>query len=264
MAKRKICAFCGSSDSKITNEHVWPLWARELLGGGPSSVTGYRSKEEHFGSVQFCVKATDTGLKVNAVCRVRCNSGWMAKLEDAARVVLAPIIRGDAFVTFNAEGRRLVALWGLKTAMVLELTSKDSLYFDQQDREALRALYEPPDWLMVWVGRYSGANMTSGFGVKLDYSASVGQERVGFSALCSTITIGQLCVQVLSLRPPKSFVGATFKFNEGWGTRLHCIWPNTSDVFWPPADIIDGQSFTELLKRFVAPGYSTEFMHSGQ
>ena len=74
------CFFCGPTENKITEEHVWPLWVSELLRGKYGS--------DHFIHVRSTGSDTtglwkSSNLKVTTktVCD-RCNNNWLSAFEN--------------------------------------------------------------------------------------------------------------------------------------------------------------------------------------
>jgi hypothetical protein len=53
------------------------------------------------------------------LCRRQCNNGWMSDLENAVRPTMVCLIN-DIAMELDAEQQRLLALWAVKTAMVIE------------------------------------------------------------------------------------------------------------------------------------------------
>ena len=122
MNKRKSCVFCGCSDCKISNEHAWPTWVRKLFPEGPTAVSGFRGPHGQLGDIRFVARDNTLGLKVNDVCKVACNAGWMEGLESSIRPIWTPSIRDGVPIVLPPAQQRVTARWALKTAMVLEFT----------------------------------------------------------------------------------------------------------------------------------------------
>jgi len=110
------CVFCGAL--KQNKEHVYPRWLRKVMGNYSGALT---------------IVATDRGTKtrrseapfdvtVKAVCPT-CNNGWMRDLEEEARPLLTPMIRGDR-LALDLARQRVVARWFAKTAMMMHEQAK--------------------------------------------------------------------------------------------------------------------------------------------
>ena len=94
-----ICIFCGKGG--MTKQHVWPDWLKLAV---PRSFARHSQIYTHMdlqsvdrplvSSPIVKSKQGDPAVKkVRKVCK-SCNSGWMSRLETAAKPVLTPIIRG--------------------------------------------------------------------------------------------------------------------------------------------------------------------------
>jgi hypothetical protein len=104
-----VCMFCGGGP--LTSEHVFARWLRDRMqveGINVSDAEGRRLWSQ--GSFD---------IEANVVCG-RCNSGWMSRLEGACRPILGdPILYGST-IHLHEHQQRTVAMWAVKTAMILE------------------------------------------------------------------------------------------------------------------------------------------------
>jgi len=117
VAVRAKCLFCGSEASPLTKEHINPRWLLGYLGlpaddqmfqGVASSETGDLVEKPRVHSSFNFVHGH--------VCEA-CNSGWMSRLEAAAKPVLIPLIEGSREIeTLSNEEKRIVSKWAAKTA----------------------------------------------------------------------------------------------------------------------------------------------------
>jgi hypothetical protein len=82
----------------------------------------------------------------------------MAKLEEAAKPILLPLILGQARVLNETESE-ILTRWALKTAMVLEFTHPKGLAIPPTDRRRLRQGHLP-EHAQVWIALYDGTNNT--------------------------------------------------------------------------------------------------------
>jgi hypothetical protein len=143
----RICTYCGGSP--LTNEHAWPRWLQEEILA-PGSEVSLR-----WGSALPLERIDRKGLqaKVRRVC-ASCNGGWMARLEERAKPLLLPWVRGQRTRLLLAD-QQTIAVWAAKTAMMLQFTPvhkggmviADNLYrelYAHQDR--------PPGSIRVWLG----------------------------------------------------------------------------------------------------------------
>src|SRR5205814_1498305 len=114
------CFFCGPTENKITEEHVWPLWVSELLRGKYGS--------DHFIHVRSTGSETtglwkSPNLKVTTetVCD-RCNNNWLSAFEnDDVRPLATPLILGERVDIIKPDDQWKLAAWAYKMALLLEI-----------------------------------------------------------------------------------------------------------------------------------------------
>jgi hypothetical protein len=158
------CAFCGLS-GRMTKEHVWPQWLRQLAGELEpvrfAHTAGFeRSAADAFREIRT-VTVQQPGSVLNLVARAvcaRCNSGWMSRLEERVRPLLLGLVEaaytGAPLVLAPAQAAA-VAAWAVKTAWMREFTSP-SRSSTAQMRHAFYQSLLPPEFSMVWAGRHVG------------------------------------------------------------------------------------------------------------
>src|SRR5262249_28102381 len=111
---KRTCVFCGRGPLSI--EHAWPAWLQKELRT-PGSIVSMR-----WGSGEPLTRVDKKGLEVKVGrVRIQCNTTWMSGLEDAAKPVLLPLIRGRVMPLSDTD-KLLVANWALKGAMMLQFT----------------------------------------------------------------------------------------------------------------------------------------------
>jgi hypothetical protein len=126
-----VCVFCGRGPT--TKEHVYPAWLRDAM-----PIAGLYRTTDANGQPLWEQGTFDIQAKV--ACAT-CNSGWMSDLEGACGALLVnPMLYGSG-VTLNVEQQRSVALWAIKTAVVLETYRK------------ARTFAYLPEWHARWMPR---------------------------------------------------------------------------------------------------------------
>jgi hypothetical protein len=113
------CIFCGRDDEP-SNEDAWPKWLTALLKipDGLTQTT-YIATTDGF---QRQLPTTDKvpARLTRAVC-LRCNNGWLSRLEDRTRPVLAPLVIGEP-CSLSIANQELLATWAIKTALTTQQT----------------------------------------------------------------------------------------------------------------------------------------------
>ena len=145
----------------LTKEHVFPDWLNSVYPKRPYH------KRERF-------RAFDTSKQADQVARSPdykedtltgrcvyvcsgCNNGWMALLQESAKPVLIPLIRGD---TVSSYPRRteLTAMWAAVIASTAEYIKRDAPpAIAPHDRDYIRKYRSPPDDWQIWMGYYIGS-----------------------------------------------------------------------------------------------------------
>src|SRR5258708_22229096 len=118
MGTKRICAFCGSRD--LSAEHVLPDWLTRV-GLSQAAVVyevGPPNRRPHRWS------GPPFKLTTKRVCR-RCNTGWMADLENAAKPLLVRMIQEEA-LRLEVDDQEVIAAWAHKTALTAMLASSSS------------------------------------------------------------------------------------------------------------------------------------------
>ena len=154
------CVFCGGPAN--SREHAWPEWVIALFRNQEEATIiaerdGEEPREWH---------GINVSVKVKRFCH-GCNTGWMSDLENEARPLLLPMIRGES-MTLDGAQRIVVATWCLKTAMVFDLTRTDkNIAILPSERAYLyeargkRGLGSPfPPHTFIWIASYEGSRFT--------------------------------------------------------------------------------------------------------
>jgi hypothetical protein len=214
-----LCVFCGSrADSR---EHAWPVWLLTLTGG-QYNIEWSRRDGAHV------IPGPNPQLDPRVVCERRCNNGWMSRLETRAKPLLSSLY-GDLSVPLDAFAQETIALWTVKTTMVLEAfrPKGEEWYFQPVDRHALRETAKIPDRTIVYVARYVGRWPLSSHGG--DFGPVINGTH-GVWGFAATLTLGCLAIHVMNRRIDK------MRSKRGpWEQTIRQVWPLvTGVVHWPP------------------------------
>ena len=154
----KACVFCGTTNAKMTREHVIPKWGRRSFDiKGPVRVDAREKgpgQRRRVGSMQALNVTLD-----DAICE-ECNSVWLSRLERAVKPLLAPMAVSASPATLSPASQKLLATWAVKTVLLLELAFRqmyparqaEGYQASQPEFAWLRASTEPPPRSLVWLG----------------------------------------------------------------------------------------------------------------
>jgi hypothetical protein len=220
--------FCGSAKA-LTREHVYPAWLYRALGvGGP--ITLIHGDEEVRRTPQL-----DTTLR--EVCAT-CNHGWLHDLEQAFRSSMLEALRGHVQppTSLDAEQQRVVAMWAIKTWLLLERAQVHLRGMAIESPDTLlnmRRADGPSDSSRVSIGAVRLTDNT------LSWLSSSRLRRVGEDydfGVVGVFTIGAVVFHLSgAVEPPP---GGRAGFQVGGPDWFVPLWPNKVPVVrWPPPSI---------------------------
>jgi hypothetical protein len=143
------CRFCGTTDRKITNEHVWPEWLQDFIP--PFSGLG-RTERWSSASGRQQWRQELLAATVRMFCD-SCNNGWMSDIEGAAKDIVGPMVQGVA-TTLDAAAQRTVADWVVLKGLVAAQTSSPPQPIpDRHYDRVYSAKGSPANTVRVWIGQ---------------------------------------------------------------------------------------------------------------
>lgn len=256
------CIFCGGGP--VTLEHIWSEWTYHYVpvnpnikhtrfharsGKGSPNILGLTDDRAYPGSVNT--------RKMRVVCRIRCNSGWMSDVEDAAKPHLIPLLTGRR-ATLTMYQQKLVATWFTMKAMVTEFNDPALVASTAEERERVMLYREPPASWRIWMARHDTFEWTNSYFRNAATLGNLDAQGVyvtpdgSFSKNTQIIAlgIGEVVFVAVSTRVPN--VG--FKVPLESQHVLRQIWPYKSDIIWPPLAALTGagvHNMISALDRFL-------------
>jgi hypothetical protein len=253
----KPCRFCGTTDRQITNEHVWPEWLADFL---PNISQPGHSERWSSGAGRQRWRQPLLTSTVRAFCNA-CNAGWMSDIENAAKPIIGPMVRGLA-ATLDASAQRAVANWAVLKGLVAVQTSQNEQPIPERHYAAVySARGAHPGMTRIWIGRRQNlADPITGSG---QLFAS------HFMPLTNVVAGG-------FPRPPELnryissggvFFATIFQVGHFFAMALHhdwpglevrtravmsflSIWPGGSTVRWPPPEPVDDLGDPHQITQF--------------
>jgi len=249
------CWFCNrSGHAKMTTEHAHPNWVLELLPGDEKSGTTI-ARSSHNADRQWGSKR-QTGVRVKAICE-QCNTGWMSRLENDARKIMAPfMVESDKNRICRSE-QLFIEFWTLKTAMVFDaVTDAPRQFFSVEERTHLATTQRLPTsknyyvFLAkntgpreIWADHYS-------FGMTMDPNGA--RNFVG-RFYCANFVYGLLAIQLAMCRTSVPPAEIWPKLDPS-KLDIHLeITGGERDQEWPPAVALDDGKLTEFQRRWILP-----------
>lgn len=250
---RRACVFCGATDRKITNEHMWARWLRDHIEGG------HGPPQEHFrihgtrdGETVVLDRwsAIPIDRKISGPCRP-CNNGWMSRNETDAKPLLIPMLQGES-VSLDTEARAILARWATLRILVAQLGHPPDRrraipahrYRDFYARQAL------PIGAQIWAAHYNGLGdwPTSYHHVELHSSPFGRPAPATPNAYFTAFSIGHAAFVYWGHEIEN---GPVIGRLGGLATYLVPIWPlDDSTVNWPPHGMLGADGLQAVAKHF--------------
>jgi hypothetical protein len=192
-------------------------------------------------------------LVLPEVC-VKCNTGWLSRMEGRVRPVLTPMLLGNRVLLLNAMQQAKLAIWAVKTSFLIALKKSKAKPNGWVPRRSMSWLYhnpdsdQPPPGSYVWLGCLDAqwkivSYMQSGCLLDRD------REPIGHVGLFS---IGCVLFQVFCTEPDAAEYSEDRDGHfvpQGMEAGLVGIWPSQVDVRWPLAARFTGSTLRTLAER---------------
>jgi hypothetical protein len=243
----RTCLFCGGNPS--TKEDAWPLW---LMKRFPSPSTARVFAERRGGPISVW-SITKPKLTVKWLCG-SCNNGWMSRLECEAKPIIESIL-DERLNAIDASTQLTLAVWAVKTVMVLEALDPDRQWFyTAEEREQMRLSCSIPHRTSVWIAKC--VNHKDIYSAAKNHSTDDGAR-----AFSVTMAFGFLALQVETVKPPESipaYANVTYEVSDGpWDQILVPVWPVSQAArSWPAKQGVNGDLGLNALTERLTPSIS--------
>jgi hypothetical protein len=258
MPKYPKCIFCEKNTSPLSQEDVLAKWiAREFPQGRLSRFFGQVGIPGQPPNRKFATRG-HFGILTNKQCE-RCNNGWMSDLENEVKPIIRPMFRGGK-QSLSASDRLVIARWLTKTAMTYELSARfPTRYFKPSDRRAMYTHRTIPDGTVMFLARYVGKHSVVARAGRADLTFASGTPReLHANGYTATFGIGQLALQVFSIRRPEQFnMPIKVTIPGRWDSATVEIWPQSrlGNMDWPPRVALNDKSLELFENRWDTVGH---------
>jgi hypothetical protein len=244
------CIFWEPSRSHVPldMEHVFGEWVKMHVR---SPQNRHRISEEEIGrpgtrnNVKTTLRTGEPLLsKLKIVCKT-CNSGWLSRIQNAAKPHLINLIEGRQAV-LRADAQKTLAAWCTMVTMTSEYLTHDSTTaaISQEERDWFRETQTPPKHWKIWIGHYpSRMSWWNHFTVPLLTGRESANLQSGDFAnpntQTTTFVIGNLFVHVMS-GDADTVSGWNWPLGSPLAAKLVQIVPEKENfVLWPRQPLTD-------------------------
>lgn len=186
--------------------------------------------------------------RIRVVC-ISCNNGWMSQIEEEAKPILTPMIKGEVTI-LNREEQESLARWISLKVLICEhaggtpISSPEVRQKFMHDRSPLRGMN-------IWLSRCDAAWSQSAFSRQ---TASIRIDPVGTTDSypvqnVQTVTIG-IGNAFFYIDNNLADAGFNIEFrNRGTFSR---VWPVVDErLFWPPLRALAGDGAIAISKTLL-------------
>ena len=234
------CAFCGRSNVKMSQEHVFPRWLSRT-GSYAGNYTMHR------GSKVISTPLIEVITK--RVCE-DCNTGWLGRIEIGAKAVFEPLLDAET-KTITEMDRWIIARWFTKTILTAQLALVSRSATGMVADDAYRSFYEKPQPFnnsVILISGYQGPIPPIAF----EMSGITDSESWGFRVL---FHFHRLVLTAFVAEPDKQI---TLAWPHNFHTACHLMWPSQRGFLgmedptlphpWPPRYVLDQAAIELFIK----------------
>jgi hypothetical protein len=248
---RKPCIFCGSTDRKITGEHVLGNWLTELAG--PGNYLAIRSAEGPLKKAAEKIWQTDkiADMKITDVCE-ECNTSLGKAVERPMKTILAPMIAGRP-TRLPVEAQASIALWLYKVGVLYRYMAQPPRAATREELDAISLRHRPLDGTRVHVAAYLGNHAVKLISYQVGLAKAstakdflkVLKDRSWDKGELVTLVVGRFAAQI-ALYPPHT----ALTYGAG-GSIVRQAWPSLGPMDWPPPMHFDDSGLEDFAMTVI-------------
>jgi hypothetical protein len=255
------CAFCPSTAS-LTGEHLRADWVNKLLKG---RTHHYVISQRGEGTKSSQWRDKELNLKANVAC-ARCNSGWMSRIDNDAKLALQDIVLHDSSICILPQGLSAIAAFTMKSGFVADyLARHQKPFFDHATRQDFARSQRPLEEVHMWLGRIQQPRGKKQGIYKTRYGRPQGSTDVRLlDTYVFTFSIESILLQLAITRFNDPLVGdSAYSPELNQEKRLDPMfvpfWPPRvikRGVEWPPKQNIRHSQLEQAADRFTQLTFS--------
>lgn len=233
---QKQCWWCDqgpSPDNPLTKEHIIARWIAEPLDG--DGVLDHAFRESGARQDTRSWQAWEPSFKVRDVCS-ECNSGWMSRLEVAAKRRLPAFMRRKPGLRINYKNAPVLARWAAKTALMFQAAEPaENRVVPPEHFPLLREAEVVPPVMRVWIGAVEARGVWShAFGGTFNLP---GRRAPFYTVL---LTLDKVAFMVMGSDEEEALAQVQLGYlANGWTP----LWPLPMPAPWPPPYVWPADQF---------------------
>jgi hypothetical protein len=147
------CIFCGGKG--VSKEHIFPQWMQGIVPPQMQRTVhlvdgmhafGWQSGQKSFSELGALARPGDPlSQTINKVCRT-CNNGWMSRIVEDAKPLLADLLSGRIIPLSRHDRMRLVRAVILTAMMIDQADERLSAVSSEARRHIMTAKTPPANW----------------------------------------------------------------------------------------------------------------------
>jgi hypothetical protein len=244
---RNTCAFCPET-AEMTCEHLWPVWASELIG-----KKRYTNIRQEIDGRVFTWEATTLNAKTKVVCH-DCNSGWMNDLENRMKNVCSEMILNGSSKNLSGGDVVTISAYGFLKSVVADYMHENRPpFYTSEERSLFRRFLSIPLGVQVWLGKMDGLHAI--------FKGMGGEAPLGtpnrFHMNIFTYGLGYILIQVTGCKWMKKsrrkyFAPPLLDQGTEWAAFSIPVFPNcNTPIAWPPISHLRHESINIFVQRWI-------------
>ncbi len=237
----RACLFCGTSQVKLTGEHLWDDWLNQDVPN--QTVENFRTLNED--TTTWRSRRIDRTVK--SVCG-KCNNGWMSDLSSEAKQTLEGMIRQLRQTCLLPYGAAIAVCFAFMKAAVLDSSLNNPPSLPQLARRTFFRSLVPPVGTCLWLGVFMPTPLLAAISYSSRLVLPYGNELHVF-----TYTVGHVIFHLTFSWHAK----ATFRRHpvvlrqpDKWRSASVQVWPDPGRIEWPPRAYLNYQSIRQFHDRW--------------
>ncbi|WP_139139266.1 hypothetical protein [Sphingobium phenoxybenzoativorans] len=194
VSKQTGCIFCNGGP--LSKEHIWAKWAHQIIPSSPfstiKSVSGDIISEAKKINKDQRRQGGTKNITTGRIC-MKCNSGWMSRLENEIKNTFSPLIQGHPV---KLERHDLSKIFRYVCVKVCVIDSRDKL--PALDKNFVQAIYsetDAPGRIQIYLSKTETSDWGSGLKSYSTGYKPASDERITIASY--TWGLGKLLIHIL-------------------------------------------------------------------